>query len=363
MLTVQQLQPTVKDINQLLKNKDYVGYQQGSFVFELLKGMGFDESRLKQYNSPEECDELFSQGSGNGGISTAFDGIPYIKLFLAKYCSKYTMVDPTYSLTGGFGFVRNPLSVCLSPSTPAKTKKGHISLCCVIYLYIFDFQAFPIGSPLVPDVSRAILHVTEGEKMAEIKRTWFGEKTECPNSSTSLSSNSIGLESFWGLFLIAGIAAVSALIIYIIMFLREHWNILRCSDSNSSIRSKLLELFRHFDNKDLSSHTFRNTGLRERNIGYGDYMERREKVSSHGNCSQTPQKFSLNTSPHTNPPSPTFSNGTEQYLDSPRDQMNTTENVMINSQSAAAHVINPEIELVSPNQDLQMAARSTNEIH
>ncbi|CAI9772305.1 unnamed protein product [Fraxinus pennsylvanica] len=326
MLTVQQLLPTVKDINQLLKDKDYVGYQQGSFVFELLKGMGFDESRLKQYNSPEECNELFSNRSGNGGISAAFDGIPYIKLFLAKYCSKYTMLDPTYK-TGGFGF------------------------------------AFPIGSPLVPDVSRAILHVTEGEKMAEIERKWFGEKTKCPNSTTSLSSNSIGLESFWGLFLIAGIAAVSALIIYIIMFLREHWNVLRCSDSNSSIRSKLLELFRHFDNKDLSSHTFRNTGLRERNIGYGDCMERKEKVSSHGNCSQTPQKFSLNTSPHTNPPSPTFSNGTEQYLDSPRDQMNTTENVMINSQSEAAHVINPEIELVSPNQDLQMAARSTNEIH
>ncbi|CAI9772308.1 unnamed protein product [Fraxinus pennsylvanica] len=320
MLTVQQLQPTVKDINQLLKNKECVGYQRGSFVFGLLKGMNFDESRLKQYSSLEECDELFLKGSGNGGISAAFDEIPYMKLFLAKYCSKYTMVDPTYK-TGGFGFV------------------------------------FPIGSPLVPDVSRAILNVTESEKMVEIERTWFGEKTKCPDSSTSLSSNSIGLECFWGLFLIAGIAAVSALIIYIIMFLREHWNVLRHSDPNSSMRSKLLELFRRFDNKDLSSHTFRNTGLRERNIWDGDCMERREKVSSHGNCPQTPQNFSSNTSPHTNPPSPTFSNGTEQYLDSPRDQMNTAENVMINSQSEAAHVINPEIELVNPNQDLQMAAR------
>ncbi|KAL2548164.1 glutamate receptor 2.7-like [Forsythia ovata] len=140
--------------------------------------------------------------------------------------------------------------------------------------------------------------------MVEIERAWFGEKTKCPDSSTSLSSNSIGLESFWGLFLIAGIAAVSAIIISVIMFLREHWNVLRCSDPNSSLWSKVVELFRRFDNKDLSSHTFRKAGLRERNICDGNCMERVEKVSSHGNFPQTLQNFSLNTSPHTNfPPS------------------------------------------------------------
>lgn len=68
--------------------------------------MNFDESRHKQFNSPEECNELFLKGSGNGGISDAFNEIPYMKLFLAKYCPKYTMVDPTYK-TSGFGFVCN----------------------------------------------------------------------------------------------------------------------------------------------------------------------------------------------------------------------------------------------------------------
>lgn len=107
MLTVQQLQPTITDINQLLKNKEYVGYLQGSFVYDLLKRMNFDESRLLQYKSLEDCDELFSKGSGNGGIAAAFDEMPYTKLFLAKYCSKYTMVEPTYK-TDGFAFVCNP---------------------------------------------------------------------------------------------------------------------------------------------------------------------------------------------------------------------------------------------------------------
>jgi ionotropic glutamate receptor len=59
---------------------------------------------LKAYNTPEEYNEALSRGSHNGGVEAIFDEIPFIKLFLAKYCSKYTMVGPTYK-TGGFGFV------------------------------------------------------------------------------------------------------------------------------------------------------------------------------------------------------------------------------------------------------------------
>ena len=66
--------------------------------------MKFDDSKLKVYASPEECDDLLTKGSGNGGIAAAFDEIPYMKLFLSKHCSKYTMVAPTYK-TVGFGFV------------------------------------------------------------------------------------------------------------------------------------------------------------------------------------------------------------------------------------------------------------------
>ena len=106
MLTVQQLQPTVTDLNELIKKGEFVGYLEGSFVLGLLKQLNFDESKLKVYASPEECDDLFTKGSGNGGIAAAFDEIPYMKLFLSKHCSKYTMVAPTYK-TDGFGFVSN----------------------------------------------------------------------------------------------------------------------------------------------------------------------------------------------------------------------------------------------------------------
>lgn len=69
MLTVQQMQPTIRDINELLKKGENVGYQKGSFVLALLKQLNFDESKLKAYTSPEECDEVFSKGTANGGLS------------------------------------------------------------------------------------------------------------------------------------------------------------------------------------------------------------------------------------------------------------------------------------------------------
>lgn len=107
MLTVQKLQLTVSDVNVLIQNKDYVGYSNRSFVLGLLKNMKFDESRLRAFNTAEHMDELLSKGSGNGGIAAAFHEIPYIKLLLGKYCSKYMMVGPTYKAEG-FGFVCEP---------------------------------------------------------------------------------------------------------------------------------------------------------------------------------------------------------------------------------------------------------------
>lgn len=106
MLTVEKLQPTVTDVKQLLKSKDYVGYQPGSFVVELLRKMDFDEDRLKAYNTPEECVDLLSKGSANGGIAAVFDEMPYVKLFIANNCLKFTTIGPTYK-TDGFGFVSN----------------------------------------------------------------------------------------------------------------------------------------------------------------------------------------------------------------------------------------------------------------
>lgn len=104
MLTVQQLQPTVTDVHELIKNKEYVGYHRGSYVKGLLEEIGFDSSKIKPYDSPEDFHNALSSGSKNGGISALVHEVPYIKLFLAKHCKEYIMVGPIYK-TAGFGYV------------------------------------------------------------------------------------------------------------------------------------------------------------------------------------------------------------------------------------------------------------------
>ncbi|KAK4374103.1 hypothetical protein RND71_004780 [Anisodus tanguticus] len=294
MLTVEKLQPTVTDVKELVKNKEYVGYQPGSFVVGLLRKMNFDEDRLKAYNTPDECVELLSKGSANGGIAAVFDEIPYVKLFLANYCSKFTTIGPTYK-TDGFGF------------------------------------AFPIGSPLVPDVSRAVLNVTEGEKMVQIERAWFGEST-CSDSSTSLSSNSLGLDSFWGLFIIALVAAILALLIFLGKFIHEHWHIIR--QSNLSFHERTRILARKFDGKDYSSHTFKKSELRD---ALGDSAHDMDcSRSPHGNLSMLPSPRK------TGPPSPSNSSQTEQSYHFPGEEGASPlreENVAVSAQESVTELV------------------------
>ncbi|KAK4854051.1 hypothetical protein QYF36_018252 [Acer negundo] len=220
-LTVQQLKPTITDYSELIERGENVGYPKGSFVYGIVRQLGFNENKLIEYKSMEECDEFFEKGSAKGRIAAAFDEVPYMRRFIGQYCSKYTMTEPTFK-TAGFGFV------------------------------------FPLHSPLAPDVSRAILNVTESEKMKEIEDAYFKKHASCPDSSTLDSSNSLGLNSFWGLFLIAGIAAILALIIFMVIFVYEHRNVLKKSDPRTSIWTRIRVLSRIFISRDLSAHTFKD---------------------------------------------------------------------------------------------------------
>ncbi|KAI5354099.1 hypothetical protein L3X38_006994 [Prunus dulcis] len=228
LLTVQQLQPTVTDVNLLIKNRNNVAYQRGSFVYGILEQLGFQDENLKTFNSAEEFNQLFHNGSRKYGISAAFDETPYMKLFLATYCSKYTMIPPTFK-ADGFGFV------------------------------------FPKGSPLAREVSRAILNVSEGEKMKDIERIWFEKEASCADPNSLVSSSSLSLDSFWGLFLIAGVASAFALLIFAAMFLhaecQEILQQLRRLVPGASLWTRICVVLRIYDQWDLRSYTFQNNGL------------------------------------------------------------------------------------------------------
>eukprot|EP00253_Pinus_taeda_P033031 PITA_33031 len=182
ILTVQKLNPTVKDFESLKASGDAVGYQTGSFVAQYLQ-LELGIKNLKTYSTPEEAGLALSKGPKNGGVAAIFDEIPYIRIFLASQCN-YTIVGPIYR-TGGFGFV------------------------------------FPKGSPLLPDISRAVLSLSEDKEMQQIQAKWLNS-TACTDSGAKVDSNRLSMESFWGLYLITGSASVIALVIFLSMLLYEY---------------------------------------------------------------------------------------------------------------------------------------------
>ncbi|KAG6644194.1 glutamate receptor 2.1-like [Carya illinoinensis] len=265
MLTVERLQPTFVDVNEIRRNGYFVGYQNQTFVKGLLiKQLNFNESMLKPYNTPEQYHEALLKGSNNGGVAAIFDEIPYIKLFLAKYNSKYTMVGPTYK-TDGFGFV------------------------------------FPKGSSLVPHVSRAILNVTQDAiKFGKIEQKYFsssGSASTCEDSCPSISSNiasissnshSLGLNSFGGLFIITGVVSLFSVLVYVSKFLRTNWPTVSTLKPESSFLSKLIELAKRFDQReDPSSHP----NIHERHTSWANAVSSAEGIELPHNMENHSRNF------------------------------------------------------------------------
>ncbi|KAK1631000.1 hypothetical protein QYE76_005315 [Lolium multiflorum] len=181
MLTVQQLQPTVTDVQELLKGGENVGYHRGSYVKGLLEELGFDRSKIKPYDSPDDFHNALSRGSNNGGIAALVHEVPYIKLFLANHCKGYTMVGPIYK-AAGFGY------------------------------------ALSKGSPLLGDISKAILNVTGGDSMIQIQKTWIGDQNNCQNVGPVTGSGRLTFANFRGLFILTGVASTSSLLIALVIF-------------------------------------------------------------------------------------------------------------------------------------------------
>lgn len=103
--------------------------------------------------------------------------------------------------------------------------------------------------------------------MERFEKKWFCQRDICPDQLTAVSSNSLGVDSFWGLFLIAAVDASLALIIYVAMFLYEHMHILTpFEEASASLWRKIKVMLRHFDKKDLNFHTFKKNEVLDKRV-------------------------------------------------------------------------------------------------
>lgn len=98
--------------------------------------------------------------------------------------------------------------------------------------------------------------------MNQIQNKWFGDQCDSQSSDKRLSSSRLSLSSFWGLFLIAGGSSILALLVYFLNFLyKEQHNLRRTQDDGFC--NKIIALLKTYDKRDLTSHTFKKSNLRQ----------------------------------------------------------------------------------------------------
>lgn len=85
----------------------------------------------------------------------------------------------------------------------------------------FVIQAFPRDSPLAIDLSTAILTLSENGDLQRIHDKWLTTSV-CSSDNTELESDRLHLKSFWGLYLLCGIACFIALLIYLLQIVNKY---------------------------------------------------------------------------------------------------------------------------------------------
>ncbi|PKI71708.1 hypothetical protein CRG98_007930, partial [Punica granatum] len=215
ILTVQQLSSPFKGIDTLRTTDDPIGFQVGSFAEQyLVEELGISKSRLVPLGSPEEYAKALQRGPDKeGGVAAIVDERPYVEVFLSSQCS-FRVIGQEFTKSG-WGF------------------------------------AFPRDSQLAVDLSTAILTLSENGDLQRIHDKWLKLGT-CSSETTEIESEQLHLKSFWGLFLICGIACLMALLICFIQIMRQlcHEDPAKTRASGSSRSQRLHRVLSLMDEKE-----------------------------------------------------------------------------------------------------------------
>ncbi|MCD7461541.1 hypothetical protein HAX54_046397 [Datura stramonium] len=181
IMTVPRLEPSVLDVDYLIRTNAAVGCNNNSFIVKYLVNLQFKPENIKEISSINDYPKAFEKGE----ISAAFFVAPHAKVFLAKYCKGYTKSGPVFKL-GGFGFV------------------------------------FPKGSPLAVDISEAVLKVSQSGEINQLEEQML-ISSNCSSSSAKEQDPRLGPELFSGPLLISGVICGIVLLISIARLVRKHW--------------------------------------------------------------------------------------------------------------------------------------------
>ncbi|TYJ05529.1 hypothetical protein E1A91_A12G170300v1 [Gossypium mustelinum] len=167
----------IQGIDSLISSTEPIGIQDGSFALNyLVDELNIAQSRIVKLKNPEAYLRALKLGPKKGGVAAIVDELPYVELFLSNTNCLYRIVGPEFTKSGwGFAFQRD--------------------------------------SPLAVDMSTAILQLSENGDLQKIHNKWLTH-SDCSSQVNQVDENQLSLNSFWGLFLICGIACVLALTIF-----------------------------------------------------------------------------------------------------------------------------------------------------
>jgi hypothetical protein len=116
ILTAKRLRASVTGLDQLVRNGDYIGHQDGAFVRSFLIKQGAKEEKLRHYSNQAQYAEALRKGSRNGGVSAIADEIPYLSYFFSDgNNNKEFEIGEPLCKTPGLGFVSSLASPALLP--------------------------------------------------------------------------------------------------------------------------------------------------------------------------------------------------------------------------------------------------------
>lgn len=124
LLTAQRKRGPIRTIDELIRRKENVGNQKGSFVPRLLIQRGFSESQIHTYDTEQDMVDMLSKGT----VAAVIDETPYLKVFLSKNCNKGYNLVPSFDLHAeGFGFVCTLITIS---QYKIKNQKSNINSLC-----------------------------------------------------------------------------------------------------------------------------------------------------------------------------------------------------------------------------------------
>lgn len=139
-------------------------------------------------------------------------------------------------------------------------------------------QVFQKGSPITKDISEAILKLSENGNITRLEKECLTPLDEC--SSTTIETERLSLNSFWGIYLISGATSTICFLISLVRQQRNYRRHQQVDGGNIPIKIKALELARYLYNGQVKYSPGRVSNTTTTNVSSRDMPRMDEGNSS-----------------------------------------------------------------------------------